>query len=294
MSCDAFLLSAFAAHVSHSLKICPNHAFSSLALTVIGTLGPLVAGYICRSALKANKRSHFTNIEGSAIQLKEPQRIQITMGDPNGLWLWSFARSGRRDCAREVAAIQSRLHAPMVPSKYRPFRIDGKDYLMSLAPLNAPEKLLPLFRESVSTCALTPLVKLNFIQEAMYVEDYMPVTVIDYVEDRQNSHSIERTVRKFSTRDDVFSTHFLRGVVLNRSEDTSTGLSILAEDKDYLKSVGCLICYANSISGCVEGKIPEGPYFMKKGIIYQIWRLYPDSNEAFHLPLVRSSLSSDT
>lgn len=122
----------------------------------------------------------------------------------------------------------------------------------------------------------------------------MPVTVIDYGEDRRRSHSIESAVRKFSARDDVFSTQFLWSVVLNRNETASTGLSILAEDKDYLKSVGCSVCYTNAISGCVEKKIPEGPYFMKKGTIYRIWRLYPDTHDAFNLPLVQSSQSSDT
>ena len=126
------------------------------------------------------------------------------------------------------------------------------------------------------------------------MEDYIPVTVIDYGEDRQKWNSIESTVRKFSARDDVFSMQFLSSVVLNRNETASTGLSILAEDKDYLKSVGCSICYANLIAGCVENRIPEGPYFMKEGSIHQIWRLYPDSNEAFHLPLVQSPLSPDT
>ena len=128
----------------------------------------------------------------------------------------------------------------------------------------------------------------------MYIEDYIPVTVMDYGEDRQKSHSIESSVRKFSTRDDVFSMQFLYSVVLNRKETASKGLSILAEDKDYLKSVGCSICHANLIAGCIENRIPEGPYFMKKGSIYQIWRLYPDTNEAFHLPLIQSPQSPDT
>lgn len=121
----------------------------------------------------------------------------------------------------------------------------------------------------------------------------MPVTVIDYSEDRQKSLSIESTVLRFSTSDDVFSTHFLSSVILNRNETSSTSHSILEEDRDFLKSIGCSTCYANFNTGFVQNRIPEGPYFMKKGFIYQIWRLYPDTNEAFHLPMVQSSLSPD-
>ena len=114
------------------------------------------------------------------------------------------------------------------------------------------------------------------------MEDYIPVTVIDYSKDRQKS--IESKVRSFARDDDVFSTHFLCSVIL-----TTHSLSILAEDENYLKSNGCSKCYAN-----LENRIPEGPYFMKGGSIHQIWRLYPDTNEAFCLPLVQSPLSPDT
>lgn len=99
-------------------------------------------------------------IEGGTDQFQEYHRIQRSMGDSNGLYLWSFERSGRKDKSRGPTAPHSRLHTPMNPSKYRPFRIDGKEYLMSLVPLTISEKLLSLFREVVSICALNQLVKL--------------------------------------------------------------------------------------------------------------------------------------
>jgi len=54
----------------------------------------------------------------------------------------------------------SRLQGPMMPLKYRSFRIDGKDYLMSLAPITVFKKLLSLFFEEVSICALYQLIRL--------------------------------------------------------------------------------------------------------------------------------------
>lgn len=33
--------------------------------------------------------------------------------------------------------------------------------------------------------------------------------------------------------------------------------------------------------------LPEGPFFVRKGQIYQQWKLYEDIYDAFHLPTIQ-------
>jgi hypothetical protein len=100
--------------------------------------------------------------QGNVVQLKESHRISRKKGDFRNLF-WNFTRSGRKDYSGEVKVPQSRLNIPMIPSKYRPFRMGGKEYLMSLEPLTVSQKLLPLFRLAVSICASNPFEKLKVI-----------------------------------------------------------------------------------------------------------------------------------
>jgi hypothetical protein len=100
--------------------------------------------------------------EGTVEQLKESHRIPRKMGDFRNFF-WNFTRSGRKAYSGELKVSQSRLNTPTTPSKYRPFRMGGKEYLMSLIPLTVSEKLLPLFRVAVSTCASNLFEKLNVI-----------------------------------------------------------------------------------------------------------------------------------
>lgn len=57
------------------------------------------------------------------------------------------------DNAREPMVPHSRLQVPIMPLKYRSFRMDGKDYLMSLAPFTVSKKLFSLSFEEVSIYA---------------------------------------------------------------------------------------------------------------------------------------------
>jgi len=100
--------------------------------------------------------------EGPVVQLKESHRIPRKMGDLRSLF-WNFTRSGRKDYSGGLKVPQSRLNIPMIPSKYRPFRMGGKEYLMSLEPLTVSKKLLPLFCVAVSMCTSNVFEKLNVI-----------------------------------------------------------------------------------------------------------------------------------
>jgi hypothetical protein len=183
-----------------------------------------------------------------------------------------------KDDPRGCKALRSIRNTPAM-SKYMSLQIGGREYLLCLEPqFLLPQKPVMLIAMQKSSC----------------VDGYMPVTVINHSKDRQALHSMESIIREFSDIDDVFSKYFLCGVILNISATESWPISIRAKDKEYLRSIGCSTCIANKIVASKSNFIPEGPYLMKGRSLYQIWRLYPDTNEAFNLAVVQSSLSSNT
>lgn len=81
----------------------------------------------------------------------------------------------------------------------------------------------------------------------------------------------------FKTKDDVWSRDFIGTIIV---QTTETDFKLTENDKDILRSLG-----ANDIhllyNGAAEVQLPQGPYFLHHGQLYQAYRLYPDTADAF-------------
>lgn len=81
----------------------------------------------------------------------------------------------------------------------------------------------------------------------------------------------------FRTKDDVWSRDFIGTIIV---QTTEIDLQLTENDKNILRSLG-----ANDIrlfyNSAAEVKLPQGPYFLHHGQLYEAYRLYPDTADAF-------------
>lgn len=87
----------------------------------------------------------------------------------------------------------------------------------------------------------------------------------------------QKTFAEFAVQDDVWSSTFAGTLVL-----LVTGSAQLpSQDKiDELRKLGVNHVYT-MLSTADEPRLPHGPYFLQHGKLQQVYRLYPDTADAF-------------
>ena len=93
-----------------------------------------------------------------------------------------------------------------------------------------------------------------------------------------------KTIDRFSQEDDVWSRDFLETVIFVGMTDTE-----LAEDVlHFTKAKGVKNIYTSTDSPC------ESPYRLSRGSLNQVYRLYPDTAEAFIVSTIQSANDSQS
>ncbi|UKZ65400.1 uncharacterized protein TrAtP1_006593 [Trichoderma atroviride] len=81
----------------------------------------------------------------------------------------------------------------------------------------------------------------------------------------------------FRAKDDVWSREFTGAIIV---QTTDIERKLTGEEKDTLRSLGaCNIGFLYSSE--LEAQLPQGPYFLHHGQLHQVYRLYPDTADAF-------------
>ncbi|QYT05271.1 Amidase domain-containing protein [Trichoderma simmonsii] len=97
-----------------------------------------------------------------------------------------------------------------------------------------------------------------------------------------NAAELKTILDDFRTKDDVWSRDFIGTIIV---QTTDIDLKLTENDKDILRSLG-----ANDIhlfyNGAAEVQLPQGPYFLHHRQLYQAYRLYPDTADAFMVATV--------
>ena len=91
----------------------------------------------------------------------------------------------------------------------------------------------------------------------------------------------------FQNKDEVFQTSFTSNSLLialtgNQQQPNPTLPESLAE---YLAAKSSRLIFLDS----VDGRLPNGPYFVRGKALHQVWRLYSDDNGAFTVSVMPSA-----
>ena len=109
-----------------------------------------------------------------------------------------------------------------------------------------------------------------------------PCTLILGLESMQKT-KFEQIINDFKQNDDVWSLSYLRFVIFCGSYSGSTPPT---SDSEVLKTVTEGYFIINCLTEDVT--IPCGPYWLEHGMLYQVFRLYPDRSNAFVVASVQS------
>ena len=96
--------------------------------------------------------------------------------------------------------------------------------------------------------------------------------------------SLKKTIEYYDAIDDVFCREFLRGVILVSEADG--GAKLGHDASELLKSLGT-IWIEHLQAGGAEMMPASGPYLVHDRKLYEIWRLYDDSHDAFVTSLLQ-------
>lgn len=102
---------------------------------------------------------------------------------------------------------------------------------------------------------------------------------------------LQSTFSAYEQTDDVFHPAFTEGGIIiactgASEEPTATLPETLTQ---YLNGLSSRLLFIGS-----EGEaLPNGPYFLRGRHLHKAWRLYPDENLAFTLPVVPSGGEGD-
>ncbi|KAL7914159.1 amidase signature domain-containing protein [Trichoderma velutinum] len=92
-----------------------------------------------------------------------------------------------------------------------------------------------------------------------------------------NMSELQAILDDFRIKDDVWSRDFIETIIVRTTE---IDFELTENDKNILRSLG-----VNDIqlfhSGVAEVQLPQGPYFLHHGQLFQAYRLYPDTADAF-------------
>ncbi|OHE96222.1 glutamyl-tRNA(Gln) amidotransferase [Colletotrichum orchidophilum] len=112
-----------------------------------------------------------------------------------------------------------------------------------------------------------------------------PCTVLDVGSEPLDVGRLSKHLENFVRRDDVWSYRFLSSVVIQTFDATFQ----LGEDVgQLLRDHGAQFVSVSIVGTASSGKepLPEGPYFIHHGKLHLVYRLYPDSADAFMVATV--------
>ncbi|KAL9607856.1 MAG: hypothetical protein Q9167_007270 [Letrouitia subvulpina] len=111
---------------------------------------------------------------------------------------------------------------------------------------------------------------------------WIPVTVVKATSATFNTAALQSTLNSFGDLDDVWNTGFLSVVILVGGASYASNTSTTFSGADVASTV-------SSLPHGFGSDIPPGPYLLSTaGDLYQSWRLYADTQEAFTQPLIPS------
>jgi hypothetical protein len=101
-----------------------------------------------------------------------------------------------------------------------------------------------------------------------------------------NTSELQAILDGFKTVDDVWSRDFIGTLII---QTTEIGRKLTKEEEGILRSLGAndIHSFCNGVPGT---QLPQGPYSLHYGQLYQAYRLYPDTADAF---IVSTVLDND-
>ncbi|KAI0435580.1 putative glutamyl-tRNA amidotransferase subunit A [Xylaria telfairii] len=92
------------------------------------------------------------------------------------------------------------------------------------------------------------------------------------------------TLQEFKLKDDVWSTDFVQCITIQMVDSYR---ELTSDETTTLHNLGArIINHFHRVAG--EAELPQGPYFLHHGLIYQAYRLYPDTAGAFMVSTVHA------
>ncbi|KAK0128233.1 hypothetical protein ONS95_000211 [Cadophora gregata] len=108
-----------------------------------------------------------------------------------------------------------------------------------------------------------------------------PVTVIQSPHQHLNGTLVEKIIANFLTNDDVFNHDFMQVVLIAQADILSMEIKLDSSAIEVLKKHGM---QRWELVGNQPWK--AGPYFAQGKDLYQAWKMYPDTSEAFYLSTI--------
>ncbi|KAJ8130621.1 hypothetical protein O1611_g3006 [Lasiodiplodia mahajangana] len=104
-----------------------------------------------------------------------------------------------------------------------------------------------------------------------------PCTILTVKGDFLTLEDLRTTVYEFNIRDDVWSSDFIQCMIVQMIGRDG---ALTHDETNALRALGArsINIFHNNADG---GELPQGPYFLHHGQIYQAYRLYPDTSGAF-------------
>ncbi|KAM5354323.1 hypothetical protein ACJ41O_000972 [Fusarium nematophilum] len=104
-----------------------------------------------------------------------------------------------------------------------------------------------------------------------------PCTLLNWQGRILDAHRLNQTLQGFADTDDVWSRDFINCAILQTTDHL---LSLSQESENVLRSLGAKYIFQVRLAHQSE-RLPEGPYFLDYGTLYEAYRLYPDTSQAF-------------
>ena len=110
-----------------------------------------------------------------------------------------------------------------------------------------------------------------------------PVTVISTADGKLDEYDIDDEIKRFLAQDDVYSEDFAATVVIQMPTGVDKPVHLAPYENCDMPNL--YLDYSSVVS--VERLLsPSGPYFLHHNGIYEAWRLYPDTLDAFEIGVV--------
>ncbi len=114
------------------------------------------------------------------------------------------------------------------------------------------------------------------------------VTVLPFtVSQPLSTDGVSGILKRFRSADDVFCSSFLSAIVVQTNGEANTTDTCLTIriDNEQVPVI--------QVTVPETGPIPEGPYFLADHVLYEAWRLFPDTADAFFAPVQPDAQDED-
>ncbi|KAL8651361.1 MAG: hypothetical protein Q9226_004742, partial [Calogaya cf. arnoldii] len=112
-----------------------------------------------------------------------------------------------------------------------------------------------------------------------------PVTVISTADRNISKQDIVDELTRFFAQDDVYSEDFASTLVIQIPTGIRPNIDLFSVEQYNLNNAYLVLSEVTS----AERLLPSGPYFTYNNGIYEAWRLYPDTLDAFEIAVVPQS-----